>query len=341
MNQFVEMSSSAASRPALMVERPEEHSVVHEHPWRRRACRRHRVLRVILGSGVLAADDGRAQEKKQESGRQIAHAFSVYDLRDCVPERRLTRLRAPMRRVARRPGRRSQRAPHGTPPRRGPLRTPCRPAGRRRCARRGVGCRGCRLSRATTACRRRRHPAARTPPPCRRLPGLPSRARRRPQIESGQLAGRARRRVRVEDRDTVGTLDELHRRAPARVDFDRVRNAVADDEVDAVDADEAEFLGRPPGQRGCRVHERDGRHRRPRMFPQYWYPTAPKACSPTSCRETAERYGTPAGRNEHDRAGRPVDELLQIAAARQRVAALPAAEFAARRRTRAVSRATP
>ena len=103
-------------------------------------------------------------------------------------------------------------------PRRGPSRTPCRPAGRRGFARRGAECRGrsrrlashARVSPTTTSRRAK-------------TTALPTAPRRVAPTKSniGQRAGRARRRMRLEHRETIGALDELHGRAPARVDFDR------------------------------------------------------------------------------------------------------------------------
>ena len=151
-------------------------------------------------------------------------------------------------------------------------------------------------------------------------------APRAAQIEVGQRAGRARRRVRVEDREPVRTLHELHRRAPARVDFNRVRNPVANDEVDAVDADETELLGHRVAS--APAASTSARHRSSvasRMFPQYSISRRAERLIADELARDAERHGASAGRNEHDGARRPVDELLQIAAARQRVAAVPAA----------------
>ena len=155
------------------------------------------------------------------------------------------------------------------------------------------------------------------------------RAASRPrEIELGQRAGRARRRVRAEHRETVGALHQLHRRGPARVHFDRVRNAVARDEVDAVDADEAELLGHRAGERARRVHERRvARERvasRREDVPAVPVSRRSEGAVADQLARHAERHRAPAGRDEHDRAGRSLHELLQVAAARQtRRAELP------------------
>src|SRR5688572_614054 len=47
------------------------------------------------------------------------------------------------------------------------------------------------------------------------------------QVKNGQPAGRAGGRVRGENRESVGTFHQLHRRAPSWVDFNCVRNPVA------------------------------------------------------------------------------------------------------------------
>jgi hypothetical protein len=47
--------------------------------------------------------------------------------------------------------------------------------------------------------------------------------------------------VHSEHRQTVRTFGELHGRGPTRVDLDRKSCTVASDEVDAVDADQAEL----------------------------------------------------------------------------------------------------
>src|SRR4051794_41501589 len=45
----------------------------------------------------------------------------------------------------------------------------------------------------------------------------------------------------AEDVDAAGAFNELHRRRPARVDFDRKRDPTPSDEVDPVHPDEAEI----------------------------------------------------------------------------------------------------
>ena len=145
---------------------------------------------------------------------------------------------------------------------------------------------------------------------------------------SGSVAGDARGRVRAKYRETIGALDELHRRRPARVDFDGVRNAIAGDEVDAVDADDAELLGDGAGERACRVHERlIARELRVACRGE---DAAAISVSRRSegvfadqLARHAERHRATAGRDEYHRTGRAVDELLPVTAARQARAAAP------------------
>src|SRR3954471_16234888 len=58
-----------------------------------------------------------------------------------------------------------------------------------------------------------------------------------------------------EDVDARGTFNELHRRRPARVDFNGTRHVAASDEVDAVHADQAKFPGRDVRERMRRDHQ--------------------------------------------------------------------------------------
>ena len=75
------------------------------------------------------------------------------------------------------------------------------------------------------------------------------RARAR-ELERGYHAASAGGRMHAEHGYAVEPLDQLHRRTPPRIDFNRVGNAVADDEVDAVEADETERLGHERGKSG-------------------------------------------------------------------------------------------
>src|SRR5262245_38571342 len=59
--------------------------------------------------------------------------------------------------------------------------------------------------------------------------------------------------MRAEDGQTIGAFDQLHRSRPARVHFDRVRNAVSRDEIHAVDADQFELLSNRPRERPRRA----------------------------------------------------------------------------------------
>ena len=268
---------------------------------------------VILGSGILASDR-RGAERRKRTAVTSWRTLSVYDPRlpSCVTVHTIPRAHASSCAYT---GRRDPTSASWQRPRRGPLQIPCRPAVLRKCVRRDVECRGCspfvshvRVSPMMTS--RRAYTTA--------LPNAAGfRRRRAAEIEVGQPAGGACRRVRLEDREPVGALDELHRRAPARVDFDRLRNPVASDEVDAVDADETEFIDHRLAS--ALAASASARSSSARMFPQYWYPAAPKAGSPTSCRDMPSvRRGRRRRRTRPTRVA--VDELLQIAAARQRVA---------------------
>ena len=102
-------------------------------------------------------------------------------------------------------------------------------------------------------------------------------------------------------------------------------NTVAGDEVDAVDADDAKFLGHRAGERARPVHER----RIARVASRRKnVPAVPVSCGPEgaiadqlACH--ANRHRAPAGRDKHHRSGRPIHQLLQVAATRQALSARP------------------
>jgi hypothetical protein len=135
------------------------------------------------------------------------------------------------------------------------------------------------------------------------------------EIEIGQCAGGARAGMRAEYGEAVGALDELHGRAPARIDLDDVGNCVARNEVDAVDADEAERIGRRAGKRAGGVADRC-------VARELWIAVCREDVSTVLKAGRAERgvadqlaektdgHGVAAGSDEHNRARHTVDELL-------------------------------
>src|SRR4029434_2241579 len=127
----------------------------------------------------------------------------------------------------------------------------------------------------------------------------------------------ARAGMRAEYGDAVGALDELHRRAPARIDFDRIRECVASGESDTVDTDEAEFVRCRFGKRGGCGHERvivleDGFTSRRENIAAIAEAVHPERAVADQLSKDAERHGAAGGRGEHDRAWCPVDEPLKI-----------------------------
>ena len=159
-----------------------------------------------------------------------------------------------MRRAPRTRGRRGGRAQRNIRLRRGRRRRRCRRLGRRGCVRPGAARRGrsdvsgshSRVSPAATSCRAKT--TALPTAPARRCAGTRSNSGSSPAAHAAACAPNTGK--------TVGALHELHGRGPARVYFDRVRDAGASDEVDAVDADEAELLGRGRASVHARVHQR-------------------------------------------------------------------------------------
>src|SRR5262245_29516019 len=156
--------------------------------------------------------------------------------------------------------------------------------------------------------------------------GLPDSGHKTPRvrkIENRQPAIVASRRVRTEHRQAVRALDELHRGAPPRVDLGRVRDAVANDEVDAIDADEAELFSNPGGETPCRAEEiivfAGGRQDVPAVSKSG---NAERVFADQLARY-ANRNNLPAARHEHDRGWHAVDTFLKVTAGRYIVAIVP------------------
>ena len=107
------------------------------------------------------------------------------------------------------------------------------------------------------------------------------------QIEPRKRPGGTRFDVRPEDGNTDRPLDQFHRATPPRIHFDRIRHALARDEVDTVDPDEIKRVGNCSSQGARRGHDSfvllevrvAGTER---MLPRDLNPLAPNAGSPTN-----------------------------------------------------------
>src|SRR4029434_200182 len=75
------------------------------------------------------------------------------------------------------------------------------------------------------------------------------------EVEFGKRASGTRFCVHAEHRNFMRAFHELHRRTPARIHFDRVRQAVSGHEIDAVDADEIELFNQRSRQVARPTHE--------------------------------------------------------------------------------------
>src|SRR5438876_4716369 len=129
--------------------------------------------------------------------------------------------------------------------------------------------------------------------------------------------------MRAEDGQAVAAFDELHRRAPARIHLNRMRDAVPHDQVDAVDADEAERLAHTAGQTPGSVEDLI-------VFTGRGQDIAAVAISRDAeggvaheLPREAHRHDAAATSNEHEGRRRALDELLNVVTARHAVAVSP------------------
>ncbi len=126
----------------------------------------------------------------------------------------------------------------------------------------------------------------------------------------------------AEDRQAVRALDQLHRRAPAGVHFDRVRNLLLRNKIDAVDAREPERFADGGGERARRL--RDDVFARPdENVPAVAVSGYPERVVADQLSSDTKRHGASARRHEQDRARRAVDAFLHVTAARHARPATP------------------
>ncbi len=75
-------------------------------------------------------------------------------------------------------------------------------------------------------------------------------------VEGRQRAMHARVRMGAKDRNPIRAFDEFHRRGPARVHFDGIRDAIAGDDVHAVHARQNECVRDQVRHRCSMTHQR-------------------------------------------------------------------------------------
>ena len=175
---------------------------------------------------------------------------------------------------------------------------------------------------------------------------LPAAARspaRLHQVERRKHAVHARSRVYAKHRHAIRPFDEFHRRGPPRIDLDCIRNAVADDEVDAVEADERELGGHVTSQIRRRARHRVVQDRiiggRQHVAAVSISRCATRLVTNQLTRE-AERHGAPARGDEHDRGRDAVDALLRVVADRDARAGKPSPDALSSSGTEWLQRAT-